>query len=501
LILLLIPLLLGWHLATTATAPTSRAHANTMHHVYVILWFDTEDYILPRSDDAAKRVADMLTNLGVRATFKVVGEKARTLERRGRSDVVEALKRHEIGYHSNTHSQHPTPAEYEEPLGWDEGVREFTRRERSGFEDVKRIFGRAPTCYGQPGSSWAPQSFGALRQWGVNVYLDEAGQVGLGGKPFWYGGLLNIFNTREGGRIRANATWSNLEDATREFAGFNKSMSATGGIISIFFHPCEFVHAQFWDGVNFAHGANPPRDAWKLPPMKSLDEQERSFKYLEEMVRFLKAYPNVRFITASEALKLYGDRALGREFSRAELAEIAANTARDISFQTRGDLTLSPADVFALLNGFVAKVIQGQATDGRGVTLRETPFGPASACSQGAAVEASWSQFARAVPDVQEYLERNRRIPSAVWLGSSRVEPESYLTSLATITTRLLNREGLPATVAFSPARLATTKYIAEDKPSLWNWVIFPTGFHAPNLMALARLQAWTLKPAVLHDN
>ena len=50
--------------------------------VYVILWFDTEDYLLPASDDAALHVADFLTDEGIRATFKVVGEKARTLERR-----------------------------------------------------------------------------------------------------------------------------------------------------------------------------------------------------------------------------------------------------------------------------------------------------------------------------------------------------------------------------------------------------------------------------------
>jgi hypothetical protein len=28
--------------------------------------------------------------------------------------------------------------------------------------------------------------------------------------------------------------------------------------------------------------------------------------------------------------------------------------------------------------------------------------------------------------------------------------------------------------------------------------VIFPEGFHAPRIMELARLQAWTLKPALL---
>ena len=74
--------------------------------VFVVLWFDTEDYILPQDDDAAKRLAETLTGLGVRATFKVVGEKARVLESRGRSDVIGALKRHDIGYHSKIGRAH-----------------------------------------------------------------------------------------------------------------------------------------------------------------------------------------------------------------------------------------------------------------------------------------------------------------------------------------------------------------------------------------------------------
>src|SRR5881275_471786 len=93
--------------------------------VYVILWFDTEDYIQPSADDAALRIANDLTAEGVRATFKVVGEKARVLEKRGRRDVIEALSRHAIGYHSNWHSVHPTPAEYLLHLGYIEGADEF----------------------------------------------------------------------------------------------------------------------------------------------------------------------------------------------------------------------------------------------------------------------------------------------------------------------------------------------------------------------------------------
>src|ERR1700688_4607807 len=121
--------------------------------VYVVLWFDTEDYIEPAADDAALRIAGELTSLGVRATFKVVGEKARVLEQRGRRDVLQALALHDIGYHSNFHSVQPTPALYLRDLGFIEGVAEFERREGPGARDLARIFGVRPSCYGQPGSS------------------------------------------------------------------------------------------------------------------------------------------------------------------------------------------------------------------------------------------------------------------------------------------------------------------------------------------------------------
>src|SRR5216684_399660 len=130
--------------------------------VDVILWFDTEDYLLPADDDACKRLADMLTERKIRATFKVVGEKARVLENRGRRDVIHALKNHDIGYHANFHSVHPTPSEYLADCGWLDGIAEFVRREGGGAADVRRIFGVVTlACYGQPGSSWGAQAIAA----------------------------------------------------------------------------------------------------------------------------------------------------------------------------------------------------------------------------------------------------------------------------------------------------------------------------------------------------
>src|ERR1041385_3963945 len=157
--------------------------------VYVILWFDTEDYLLPADDDATKRLCEMLSQRGIRATFKLVGEKARVLEKRGRHDVIAALKKHDIGYHSNFHSVHPTPSEYLADCGLLDGMAEFARREGGGAADVRRILGvKTLSCYGQPGSSWAPQTLAALNEIGVAprgvpCYVDEGTHVGLNEQP------------------------------------------------------------------------------------------------------------------------------------------------------------------------------------------------------------------------------------------------------------------------------------------------------------------------------
>src|SRR5205807_1436055 len=144
-------LLAGLFAIGCSTAPPPKPSSPT---VYVVLWFDTEDYLLKADDEAILRNATFLTGEGLKATFKVVGEKARVLEQRKRGDVIAALQMHEIGFHSNFHSVHPTPAQYLSALGWDEGVAEFERKEGPGWEDVRRIFGQTPSCYGQPGSSW-----------------------------------------------------------------------------------------------------------------------------------------------------------------------------------------------------------------------------------------------------------------------------------------------------------------------------------------------------------
>jgi hypothetical protein len=476
--------------------PAARA-AESEARVYVILWFDTEDYILPASDDAALRLAEFLSREKIRATFKVVGEKARTLERRGRTDVIAALKKHEIGFHANWHSVQPSPAMYLSDLGWDEGVAEFDRREGPGRADVCRVFGVAPSCYGQPGSSWGPQVYGAMRRWGMDVYLDAGNHVRLDDKPFYYCGVLNLYKLEHTLRTRLQGG-RDLEEAEARFAKARQKLLAEGGgVVSIFYHPCEFVHKEFWDGVNFRNGANPPREQWRLPPAKTPEESKAAYEQFESYIHFIRRFPGVRFVTATEAARLYRDRARGRQFTPAELRAIAGAVGEDVTFQRRDGYALAASEVFALLNEYVA--LRGTGHEPTQIGWQGTPYGPSNPTpALGAPVQADWSQFTRTAADVADYLRRQQRVPTSVWLGSVAVPPEAYFNALARVTADLADGKPAPETVEVRPARLAVAAQVADDGPNLWGWIIFPRGFRAPALMDLAKRQAWTLKPALL---
>src|SRR5262249_39041469 len=181
-----------------------------------------------------------------------------------------------------------------------------------------------------------------------------------------------------------------------------------------------------------------------------------------------------------------------------ELKTIAKAVKEDITFQKHGDYALSAADVFFLLNGYVAE--RGAGKKVGDVTLKETPYGPSNKVPVLAdPVTTDWSQFTRTAADVADFLKKQGRIPSTVWLGSKAVPPEAYLRSLAEVAVTLLDGKEAPKEIEVQAAKFTVGKYVADDSPALWNWVIHPKGFRAPAMMELARRQAWTLKPAILH--
>ncbi|MDB6037036.1 MAG: hypothetical protein JWM99_877 [Verrucomicrobiales bacterium] len=485
------------------------AEQNQNPRIDVILWFDTEDYLLPASDDAAKRLAELLTERGIRATFKVVGEKARTLERRGRGDVIESLRKHEIGYHANFHSVHPTPTEYLAECGWLDGVAEFARREGAGAAHVRRIF-NVPTlaCYGQPGSSWAPQAIGALRQIGiaphdVPCYVDEGTHVGIDQKPFWYAGALNVYHMGDNYTRMELHDPAMVEPGKKKFSDIsNRLKSENGGLISIFYHPCEWVHREFWDGVNFANGANPPRELWKAPPQRTSEETDGAFRRFAEYIDFIKSVPGVRFITAADLPAIYRDRTMTEGASQEELGEIVSallNSRDGIAFRVLNGKSFSAADQFDLLTRAVGELMQKQAP--KFPLLPRVILGPDPASATSILPQnPSPAALRTTVSDVSNYLSTQHRIPARIFFGSDAISPADFLYVLASAYSQL-NSNPQKETIQLLPETALSLKaatYVANDTPNLYGgWVIHKHGFRAPKVVEQAKLQAWTLKPAI----
>lgn len=445
------------------------AQAQPAQPVYVVLWFDTEDYITPQDDDACLRLARDLTARGVRATFKIVAEKARVLEQRGRRDVIDALKKHDIAYHSENHSIPPTPAVYLRTLSMSEGAEEFLLREGPGARDVMRIFGvNSLSTYGQPGSSWGPQSHAALRKMGIRTYVDEGRHAGIANQPFWWSGLLWVFNLGPYAQRMPLEADASVEDQARKFAAAAAALQAQGGgVMHFWYHPNEFVTTEFWDGVNFSRGANPPRSEWKPARLRTPEDSERCYRVLNDYVDRIRKMPGVEFKSVAELLPL---------FTPADPPSLSPEFAKDLlrsGINWHGQW--SAAEILAAALGVPGRPIGAPLSRGQTVT----------------ASSVARADFEKAKSEAAAHIRETGRLPSLVWNGNVPLSIGDFAAMLA-------RDDGKQPVLFYRPSVLEFERYVGTDAQGNFNWVIHPLGLDGTPLYDLARVEAWTIKSARL---
>lgn len=457
---------------------------------YVLYWFDVEDCTVTQSDDAAKRLAQILTKHGVRGTMKLVGQKARLLRERVRYDVIDALAQHAVGYHSNLHGLRPQIAEYLGPLDWEEGTAEFDRREAPGLDDLRDLWHiQTPVCYGQPGSNWAPQVFPALRRWGVRTYVSGFGFVGLHCQPFWYGGLLNTSHLYGTDRHDASAshyfglnfelgTPGALAEHQKRFTTSYEALTA-GGLISIMNHPCTLVLRE-----------------WFSTDMKTPEQIQAGYEHFAAFVAFVNSHPDVRTVTADELPALYPDHAHQRVFSPQELLALAEAVGEEVYYLELPGMALAPVEVFAMFARFLRRAFADDPAPGAVYEYHDGPAAGAQAATEGTATRA---EMTVAVSGVCDFLDAHGHLPAAVPVGVQTIALESFYVALAAVIREYATNGRLPETVRFGPAvnRIAEHVDAAAAKAACGGAMMLP-GFSAPKLYEQACLQAWTLKPALL---
>ena len=452
-----------------------------MKPIKILFWFDVEDYINPESEEALDGLLDLLDQRGIVGIFKFVGEKIRVMERNRRDDLLAKLARHEIGYHTDWHSVRPVVTEYLEPLGFREGAEVFRQREEGGFEDLKRIVGQPVHCYGQPGQAWAPQPFPVLKHWGVTAYLDGHDQVSMEGRPFWYGGLLNLASLeglmglplKEGGLARAKEQFDRL---------CAQQQGRDVGFISIFYHPTEFVFSEFWDAVNFSNGQNPPAEQWVKPRKRPEGHMRMYLDRVGEFIDYTLTKPNVAYASTEDVCKL--ERTDNRTLSREEVLGFAKRTGNKLGALQDGRLNLCASELFwvfrqALLGLELApELLYGPE--------RHHPGDPVKVVQVKDILEA----ISRPFPEVCGF----RQLPDYFQAGSLKMNPATMTCTLAAIL-----REGLAPEDEILPVdgELTSVQYAMNDGKWAKHWCIFPEDLTVSNIVSMSRMQTWTLKPAL----
>ena len=467
-----------------------------MDQAFVSIWLDTEDFVDPRADDAAMRLASILTELDAPSTFKIVGEKLRALERRGRDDVIDALARHDVGYHSNWHSRHPCVSEYVADAGWDEGVELILKNEGPGFEDIQRVFGRVPSCYGQGGSTWAPQTYSACVEWGIPVWLSDGPHVVVNNAPHRYCSLLNISGL---GDATARVVLSEPDSLRKSEETLDQAVrfaiDSGGGVVNVFYHPCEFVSSQFWDAVNFAAGQNPAGESYELPPPLPESEIEAGFERFKDYVKYMKSRADVQIVTASFLAEAYEDVSLDQAYNRRQACSMAEAFLDEHSFVRVDRGWLSPAEVFSVVAGHVRSLTGGKAAS---PIKPVSPLGPKESPERvaGEATAVDDRALIEAAVALDSDLRSGKALPAVSRVGGAHLTPESLLTGLCRLLLARAEAGEFPQRLETEHVPLTTEKFVADDSTAIWDWSPHPPGFRAPHMMSLAKRQAWTIKPA-----
>jgi hypothetical protein len=280
--------------------------------------------------------------------------------------------------------------------------------------------------------------------------------------------------------------------------------SEGGGMISIFYHPCEWVHQKFWDAVNFSRGANPPREDWKAPPQRPAAETEQAFVRFEAYIDHLRASPGVQFVTASQLPTLYPDQTRTSGATHLEALELArrlaANDSPGVDFQVIGQKAFSPADQFCIVCDALAGAIHPAAQEHGPTPIPVPLLGPdAAPPADGSLKQVPWPAFRDATLDAQDFVQQEHRIPARVFIGADAIAPTDFLVAMAHALLQKDQMQQFPPSVDLPQGvKLLTADHVVHDGPNVYGgWIIHRAGYQAPHILEVARLQAWTLKPAM----
>ena len=128
------------------------------------------------------------------------------------------------------------------------------------------------------------------------------------------------------------------------------------------------------------------------------------------------------------------------------------------------------------------------------------PLGPMSRFKSKKSAKASLRDLLSASEKVSRFIGRNGFMPSSIKLGeTAELDPSDFLATLAGLSKVLVSGGSVSESLPVRRARMILEDKFVDDAAfkRACEWGILPRGFKAPKILEQAKLQTWTLVPAV----
>jgi peptidoglycan/xylan/chitin deacetylase (PgdA/CDA1 family) len=473
---------------------TAHAQETRPPKAFLVVTFDVEDYISPeaeRIDDIPKWLAGIMTEEGVTGTFFVIGEKARSLEKRGRQDVIAAMARHDIGSHTNLGSLHPTVTEVLERAGWAAGVRKMRAQESAGLRELERIFGVPVKILARHGGSYGPQLVCALGQMKVAYQGSPASLPGR--DVVWFCNALNFSAQYSGGFDDAYYRDDLFETVFDKLKVDLPRLAKTSEVLALFAgHPTKIRAEEFWD-LNFYAGKNTPPNAWRAPRLRPAEAMTTAQENFRRMMRYLKGRDDIEITTYRALVDLYSQQ---EESITAE--ELAGMASAALKMKT-----LAPSDKFSPAEAFagLAKAIVAFAKPGALPRSVKTghPLGPLRMPPERPGMVRVTSEDAyRLAGEALDIINRTGTLPAWLSVGKVRLGTGSLFALFSAVFLDLNAKKpgGVYQAPVFEPYPRTNEPVIIKEVEGYKSWPVHRRDLDMSRIVEFTRLQLWTLKPA-----
>jgi peptidoglycan/xylan/chitin deacetylase (PgdA/CDA1 family) len=463
----------------------------------VTIVFDVEDYTTPASegiDDIPLWLAETMTEVGVKGTFFVIGEKARSLEARGRSDVIAAMAKHDIGSHTNRGSIHPTVTEQLESAGWEDGVALMREQEAEGISDLERIFGVPVATLARHGGSYGPQLLTALGEIGAGYVYSPVSLPGH--NATWFCNALNFHG--EYGGFDDTYFRDDLFEPVFDSLKLKFDSEITDIDVLNFFacHPCKVRTIQFWD-FNYYYGANPDSADWQTPEMRPSESMETARENFRRLMVYLKEREeagDIRIVGYQELIERFSHQPT--EVPRATIEEAARRVITERRAVIHG--RFSPADIFTAL----ASSIGEHASTGRlpGSVERISPLGPMEMPIEAPEIDRLSAERAFALAEqAVEFISSQSCMPPWLTVGEARIGTGSLLELFSRLYLDLSTGQARDsyALVAFEGWPKEHDELIVRRVEGYKYWPVHREDLDMSKIVEFTRLQLWTVRPAI----